>query len=244
MTEDRNKSTLTKQVTTAAVNYLDEHGCKPVETEVPLCAGWVADIASVICPTQTELIAMKLLRPRPAWRSEEMPGWKLRLNQLRRVMTVACEVKVSRGDFIGDHKWEKIPPTDLAYVAVSWDLKGLAAELPGAWGVILVQDGAARLLRAPLERQATTEQQRDVILQVAIRRDHDTRHERLRKIRRHHLDYQNENKTLTRMSHAIQIANAVAAGKYSPEEACARHGVKLPAYCMEQLATLVPGVQG
>lgn len=236
MTDDRNKSDLTKQITTAAADYLDEHGCKPVETEVPLRPGWVADIATVIAPTQTELIAMKMLPPRPPWRSEAMPQWKSRLDQLRRVMTVLCEVKVSRGDFIGDRKWALIPPTDLAYVAVPPEMKTLAMELPGAWGILI--DG--RLVRAPLERQATMEQQRDVILQVAIRRDHDTRHERLRALRRRHLDYQNENKTLTRMSHAIQIAQAVAAGRYSPNEACARHGVKLPAYCMEQLRTLAP----
>ena len=40
MNEDRNKTALTKHVTAAAIAYLDERGCKPIETEVAVEPGW------------------------------------------------------------------------------------------------------------------------------------------------------------------------------------------------------------
>ena len=240
MIDDRNKTELTKQVTIAAIDYFDGNGCKPVETEVVVGPGWTADIATVLCPTQTELIGLKLLPKRPPWGSDLMADWKENRDSLHRVMTVICEVKTSRGDFVGDKKWGLTPPSDLAYVAISENLKQFALDLPVIWGILVFGDNSIRLARPPKVWAASVEQQRDLILQVAIRRDHRTRYEALRTMRRRELDYRNENKSLTRMSTALAITEYVVTGKGSPEEAGTRFGVKLPDYCIERLRKLAP----
>lgn len=240
MNEDRNKTDLTKHVTRCAVEWLDNHGFKPVETEVLVANGWVADVASVICPTQTELVALKLLGKRPPWGSTMMPAWEAGLLARRRVMTALCEVKTSRSDFVDDRKWQTEPPTDLAYVAVPSALKNLAWQLPDTWGVLVVSDECLRLSRTPQDRQATTEQQRDVILQIAIRRDHDTRHERIRAIMRKHRAKQSEQKSSTKIGNLIGIIEHVVNGECTPEEAAARFGTRMPYYCVERLKRLAP----
>jgi len=68
---DRNKTDLTHAVTQAAMTWLDERGFKPVETEVEIARGWVADLASAIFPTPTELINLKLIPHRPDWEAED-----------------------------------------------------------------------------------------------------------------------------------------------------------------------------
>jgi hypothetical protein len=66
---DRNKTELTQNVTRIASLWLNRKGFKPVETEV--CVewrhkkAWIADVAGVIAPTQTELIDLKLIRRPP-----------------------------------------------------------------------------------------------------------------------------------------------------------------------------------
>jgi hypothetical protein len=49
--KDLNKSKLTENVTEAVIVWLKEKGLKPVQTEVRIANGWVADIASILRPT-------------------------------------------------------------------------------------------------------------------------------------------------------------------------------------------------
>lgn len=135
MIDDRNKSDLTKQVTAAALMYLDERGCKPIETEVGVASGWVADIAAVLDPTITELVALKLLKRQPRYGCPGYKEWDTQVRQVHRFMTALVEVKVSRSDFSGDQKWTLPLPTNLAYLAFP---KGLIteSEYPAGWGLL------------------------------------------------------------------------------------------------------------
>ena len=57
---DLNKTPLTHRITALAAAFLDAHGFKPVETEVPVASGWVADVASFVYPTMTEAKKLRL----------------------------------------------------------------------------------------------------------------------------------------------------------------------------------------
>ena len=116
MIDDRNKTDLTKLVTSAAVRWLDEKGFKPIETEVPVSPGWVADIAGSILPTNTELISLKLIKRGPRWSQpgypEKWKEWEASAAWLRRLLTVIVEVKTSKSDFSGTGNGRsRCPPT-------------------------------------------------------------------------------------------------------------------------------------
>jgi len=64
---DRNKSPLTHKITSGAQIYLKERGFKPIETEVYLEQYWLADIAAVVTPTNTELQKMRLIKTKPPY---------------------------------------------------------------------------------------------------------------------------------------------------------------------------------
>ena len=196
--DDLNKSALTHDVTSAVGLWMDEKGFKPVETEVQMPyltksldeKGWIADLAGVIFPTQTELINLKLIKKSPPyyfpvddqekWETNpEYDVWVQGLKTNMRLMTCLVEVKTTRGDFIGDRKWKLPLPTDMAFLAVP---KGLVSPLewPSGWGILEFYDGSIRQKRAPVVGTTTVEQQRDVILNIAVRRDHHTRYARLK----------------------------------------------------------------
>lgn len=238
---DRNKTPLTHDVTASTVAYLEARGFKPVETEVQVCDGWCADIAGVICPTQTELIDMKLLAPRPNWKAptEKHEMWQTAYGLLDRVMTCLVEVKTSRGDFNGDRKWKSSPPVDLAYIAVP---KGIIRpeEWPGGWGVLEYSDGGLKRLRNPIPAVATIEQHRDVILSIAVRRDHHTRYARWRELQKEQRIRDGGEKTLQRITKISRMFLQIANGEHgSVENILDRHGLKmLPRWDMEALRNL------
>jgi hypothetical protein len=92
--DDQNKTEITKHITAATCFWLDERGCKPVETEVSVTWGWIADIASVICPSNTELQELKLIRRAPKWsKRAEREAWEVEVKVISRMMTVVVEVK-------------------------------------------------------------------------------------------------------------------------------------------------------
>lgn len=189
MIPDRNKTEITHKVTDATYQWLDNHGFKPVETEVEMpydpahgkC--WVANIAAVIVPTQTELINLKLVRRPPQWKyqssnvgyREKREAWEAEYAEVSRRMTCLVEVKTSRGDFMGDRKWKLAPGTDLAWVAIS---QGVAtvSECPEGWGVLVLSGDVMKQIRTPVPRRTTVEQHLSVIYDIAIRRDHRTRY--------------------------------------------------------------------
>jgi hypothetical protein len=246
----RNKTELTHAVTEAVVRYLDGLGFKPVETEVPICEGWVADAAGVSEPTYTEAVNMKLIEPYPKrdygrWQDAEyMAGYnaacaivKAAYDALPCPLTALVEVKTSRADFRGDKKWEAAAPTNLCFVATPRGMLG-RSEYPKGWHVLEV-DAAGRvrtahrgeLFAVPVERQLRT------VLNIAIRRDHFTRHARLRAQRKVERDQINERQTLTRVSSAVRaVMQIVKAEGESVEQVLFWRNIKrLPAHVVDEL---------
>lgn len=242
MTDDRNKTELTRRVTSAVVAYLDERGCKPLETEVPICDGWIADVAAVLSPTITELVKLKLMKPRPRWNHPGYEEWWLSAKAAQQLMTVLVEVKTSRADFSGDKKWTLPIPVNLAYLAVPNSLAVPNDEMPAGWGLLVYSEatGLTRCSRSPVINGVTAEQQRDVILSVAVRRDHDTRYERIRNLRREIRARENEEVTRVRYSRAIRAMLSIVKGEHGTlEEALDRQGIKhLPYWEMDELKKL------
>lgn len=156
---DRNKTALTHRVTALAAAALDGLGCKPVETEVPISPGWVADVASYRYPTLTEAKRFGFNGTHAG------------------PLTVVCEVKTTRADFIRDRKWLRPAPAHVCIVAYP---VGIVTELPAGWyglETTMTGDRVRKWYRAnagihPQRQDVTIE----LIAQVGIRRDHRTRH--------------------------------------------------------------------
>lgn len=237
---DRNKTAVTHDVTQAVVRYLDEQGFKPVETEVPVCDGWVADVAACIVPTRTEAINLKLVPRKPkydcwrfrdeeyiaAYRSREA-GWDSLYDALPNPVTALVEVKTSRADFAKDRKWSLEPPTNLRYLAAP---SGMLRrdEYPAGWSVLTVNDaGDVRMVQrgemsaVPLERQIQT------VLAVAVRRDHQTRYARLREFQKAERRAQAESTSVWRFTYCVRaIQKVLKAEGQSVEDVLLMHGIK------------------
>lgn len=228
--DDQNKTEITKQITAATCFWLDERGCKPVETEVSVTRGWVADIASVICPSNTELQELKLIRRAPKWSKRvEREAWEAEISAISRMMTVIVEVKTSRGDFLGDKKWALPPMADLSWIAAPFGLIG-KSERPLGWGILEycgVRDCMVTRC-VPQIRMTTAEQQRNLIHAVACRRDNHTRYEHINRIRKEYREQDKQRESLTRVKDAMRAALSIAHGEYgSVEGALEAHRIKL-----------------
>jgi len=229
--EDRNKTVITRKVTAAAACYLEWRGCKPLETEVAICEGWVADVAGILNPTLTELVGLKFIKRRPKWQDGETVyrDWWDASKQVQQLMTALVEVKTSRVDFQGDKKWSLGIPVNIAYLAVPEELGIRDDELPAGWGLLEYSaiTEIVRLKRVPIIQKVTVKQQRDVILEIAIRRDHHTRYQRMREFRRKAAIVNNADISRTRVSNAMRAMMSIIEGKYgSVEAALAWHGIK------------------
>lgn len=243
---DRNKSDLTHKVTDAAYQWLEAHGFKPVETEVPMPwedghKGWIADLASVIVPTQTELIAMRMIPRPPRWEYKgknegyeaKRAAWEALYVPLDRLMTCLVEVKVTRSDFRGDHKWNRIAPADLSFLAVPAGVVR-PEEWPEGWGILEFKDDAIRKVRNPIPRVATVEQRFSIVYSILVRRDHRTRYAENRQWQREERIEQAEHVASQRLGNLIDAVRDIAAGKFwwskepirSIEEALNYHGLK------------------
>lgn len=241
MIEDRNKTDLTKLVTQDALNYLDERGCKPIETEVSICEGWTADLAGVLNPTITELGLLKLIKSRPKYGKPGYEVWYQNACAIQNLMTVIVEVKTSRSDFCGDKKWKLSKPANLAYLAIPNDLKVSLDEFPAGWGILAYYEKASmRCVRVPEINSVSIEQQLSVILEIAVRRDNNTRYERLRQLRREISKNANGEVSRTRMLTAFRAMQSIVEGKHgSIEGALEYHGVrKIPDFYIEEIKRL------
>jgi hypothetical protein len=89
---DRNKTEITHNITRLAALWLDNHGFKPVETEVGVDQGWIADIAGVGCLTQTEYIGLKLLKRPPRWHYDANPSQQIIYEDAYQVWRAARDV--------------------------------------------------------------------------------------------------------------------------------------------------------
>jgi hypothetical protein len=246
---DRNKSDLTHKITDAAYQWLDNHGFKPVETEVGMPwstngdnqKGWIADLASVIDPTQTELINLRFAKRPPQYRyghknegyEERRAAWDVEFKKVFRRMTCLVEVKASRSDFIGDRKWKLTPPTDLAWIALAPGITTVE-ECPDGWGVLVLRGDQIHQTRVPTPRVSTIEEQSFVIYQIAIRRDHRTRYAENREWQKEDRIRRAETEKRDRIRNIIHAVRDIAAGEYKYserpvkciEDALAYHGVR------------------
>lgn len=249
-TTDRNKTELTHRLTAAAMLFLDEHGFKPVETEVPLdrdveCARrtWQADIMGVCVPTQTEARLLELIPKRPGRRAteDELEAWKQCYRSLPKPITALVEVKTSRADFTGDWKWKETPPVNLCYLAIPENM--LAREsYPRGWFVLEYSGSRQIKLAARGDlHSVSSEQQLRNVLALAVRRDHFTRHARIRVTRRAECLDLGEKTTVGRVSDAMRAVLSIVHGRHnSVDEALFFHNIKkkLPAETRAQLQNI------
>lgn len=198
---ENNKSPLTHAITSGVQTYLKDKGFKPIETEVPIEEGWVADVASVIVPTPTELQIMKLIPKRPSytvvtqqpqdpewWKSDaykkllneqdkKFADWKAKINAIPCPLTAVVEVKTTRSDWMTDTKWNRISPVNLRYLAIPAGLLK-RTEFPVDW-FVLEFNAEGRCLRVAQQGNITdvsAEKRMWVIHEIALKRHHRTEH--------------------------------------------------------------------
>lgn len=181
---DENKTALTHRVTAIAAAYLDGLGCKPIETEVKIRAGWIADLASYWYPTNTEAKRLHLDR-----RAREVLGIGQHVEVEGLVprayghgpFTVAVEVKTTPSDFKRDTKWQAREwPAHICLVAFPSGVltKG---DIPDGWYGLETSRAGTQLRKVHSMIGAYPHSQHsgvviDFIAAVGIRRDHRTRY--------------------------------------------------------------------
>lgn len=225
---DANKTSLTRQVTELAAQWLAEKGFKPVETEVPVGDRWIADIAGAAVLTPTEAISLKMVPGRPKWSrnfTAEMEEWGRLFRSLPTVMTAVIEVKTSRSDFTRDDKFAREPASNLLYLACPSGLVKVD-ELPSHVGLIYC-DGAARCVRHASLRVVSQLKSTEVVYSIGVRRDHFTAYERFREMNRQSTELQNERSNKSRLSSIARCVMDIAQGKRSAKDALCWYGVKV-----------------
>lgn len=239
---DRNKSELTHKITRDAVQWLDDRGFKPVETEVCVARGWVADIAGVGSLTTTEAVNLKLIQGK-RWGGDYAEMRKTQRDvflALPSPMTAVIEVKTSRADFLGDRKWALPAPANICLLAVPSGMLD-ADEFPPGWWVLSYNETAPMrtVYRAGIHPQ-TIERQMQIVLEIAVRRDHHTRYARFREASRQARVWHNEEVSRTRLSTTIGAVESIVKGEHeSVEGAMSWHGLrKVPEYLRRRLEKL------
>lgn len=156
-------------------------------------------------------------------------------------LTATVEVKTSVSDFRGDRKWTATDwPTNLCFVAMP---EGMIPQekWPKGWGVILFSKEGTTVRRSiPSEiRTVSHEQQLNVVLSLAVARDHVTRHARLREFQKKIRIADGERKTVGRVCDAISLVTAVMKGEPVERALAARNiRAKLPQFLLDELRAL------
>ncbi len=194
---DENKSTLTHRITALASAHLAIMGCKPIETEVAVSPGWIADVASFTYPTNTELKQSKLFKVMPidynneviSYAKEELFRYKYSFP-----LTIIVEIKVSIADFKKD--WDRKfqqHPAHLCYLAIPNHMTEqvdaiikdtrknnayMSDYIGYSWGRIICSNDGEKIIKIlpPRINPQNPGDMIDFIAQVAIRRDHRTRY--------------------------------------------------------------------
>lgn len=216
MNDHLNKTELTKQVTKAAIDFLHNAGFKPVETEVTLHKGWIADIAGVIVPTKTEAVNLKLIRKGKRFDAST----NIEFSRLPEQIVGAVEVKTTKADYWQDRKFQRKdfnhilgPAAMLNWLAMP---KGMlrSQEWPAQWG-ILEWDGNSLSVALPAPLMSALDSWRcRVITEIAMRRDNATRGNRMAAFNEYNRTANVERMTHIRFSKAIELAADLASGKY------------------------------
>lgn len=227
---DNNKSALTHKITAVCAAYLDKRGFKPIETEVAVCRGWIADLASFVYPSWTErkllgLDAKSMLNP----------------------VTAIVEVKITRGDFKKDIRRKfnaDILPAHICYLAYP---KGMLRdeEIPERWVGLEAKEDGSKILRRK-KKQITPAEQKDeqiidLIAAVAIRRAHRTRYRELRDYLRMYRAEEREKTIRHKTSHIIQAMVSWLGGDPEADlkECLKYYGVyKVPKYLDREIEKL------
>jgi hypothetical protein len=185
---DANKTALTHRATATTVAFLDGLGCKPVETEVPVRPGWVADVASFWYPTRTELKKLQLnsktakLILDPTLGDNDPATMAFALYGAG-PLTLLAEVKTSRQDFLADAKWKQSdPPASICLLAY---INGIVRdeEIPTGWIGLELSANGTTIRKIHRSRHVFPQHPGrvlDFVAQVAIRRDHRSRYSAMR----------------------------------------------------------------
>lgn len=180
---------MTHTATAVAAAWLHGLGCKPVETEVSLASGWVADLATFWQPTMTEAKRARLLRdivPKE-WHDDGQKG----LSRLYRVfggrITVLVEVKVSKSDFRADlgrkygtrtNRAQLLSPAHMCVLAAPASVLDDAREIDG-WGFLRLSEDCSRVVKweGPwISNRLGPIDVEDFIASVAVRRHNVTQY--------------------------------------------------------------------
>lgn len=191
---DRNKTARTHRITADAIAYMDGHGFKPIETEVPVAQGWVADIASFACLSNTEKTNMGLI-DKKVW-----PSGRKGIDQEAGMyfdfkygpyVTMIIEVKISVKDFKKDLGYKfngKVFPAQICAIAFPDGMLELK-DIPDGWIGLPIDEDRRRVTKPLYGRKSWPEHYThsqhpgdmvSFIANVAIRRDHRSRHESTR----------------------------------------------------------------
>jgi hypothetical protein len=159
-------------------------GFKPIETEIPVEPGWIADIGSFVYPTYTESKRMKII-PSVEFEAEKTlwKDYEWLMSRHDGILTAIVEVKVSRADFnldqIRKFNSQRPLPANLCYIAYP---SGIIedAEIPDGWiGIKCTSEGerVSKIIidKAPFIHPQSVGSVVHFIASVAIRRDHRTR---------------------------------------------------------------------
>ncbi len=210
---DDNKTALTHRVTATAAAYLACGGFKPVESEVGVWDGWVADLASFVYPTKTEAKQLKLI---PRCNYDEAESKYNELNYLYgSPLTAIVEVKISNSDLRKDRERKFsgiIYPAHLCYLAYP---NGLIEKdnLPRGWiGLETTKDGK-QIYRCHVYHKNSwghIHPQRpgdmvDLIAAVAIRRQHRTQYAEMKAFLKAHNAEEREGKRQNNVQNIIRI---------------------------------------
>jgi hypothetical protein len=144
---------LTNRITAGAKIWLLGAGVKPVEEEVDVADGWVADLAGFVTPTATELKKSLKLH-----KIIDAPNYDNAIQRFymtyQMPLTVLVEVKVNAADYRRDmgrkyftDSYHSTTPAHLSYLAFP---KGMVddRELPRHWGRIIFTEDGSKLLKA------------------------------------------------------------------------------------------------
>jgi len=241
---DLNKTEITLRITQAAATWLKGLGAKPVEAEVQIAVGWVADLAAVWRPTPTEAIKAKLIPRKPRFRyrgtEKELSNWRREsriwagiVNELPNPILIAHEVKVTQADFRKDHKANGKPqpkfgtitgeycPAHMRCLSV---LRGKIkpADYPDDWWVL--EHGPSGKLLKVAQRgkllKVGERQQIEVLANIGEKIWNREENKFWRDINRSHRDGQNKRISLDRVNRVVDAVLAVARGDENSIEKC------------------------
>ena len=156
--DDISTPLLTKRITAGAKLWMLGAGFKPVEDEVYVTDGWIADLAGIITPTPSEfkrnLKLHKLIGINDC--SDPFSSFQQKYNMQ---MTALVEVKATKADYMKDadrkfgirdgrdySHWQRMP-AHLCYIAYPDGMVN-ENELPGGWGKLKFSRNGNKLLKS------------------------------------------------------------------------------------------------